>query len=335
MRRSWGADQREHGPDGRADDAARAPGRAGRWPVRRSKVGRWRAGGGPAAAHRWRAGGGPGWFRSAGALVGLLVGLALASVAPARPASAAAPTPAWSWPLAGPPAVVRGFDPPASTYGVGHRGVDLRGAPAAQVRTAGAGRVSYAGLLAGRGVVVVVHGALRTTYEPVTAQVRVGQRVGAGQVLGRLGPGHCAPACLHWGLLRGSTYLDPLLLLGPTRVRLLPVPGGAPEPARAAGGIAAGTARGRPTARLPPAAIAATEPRLALRGDDRSLGAAAAVALLAGLALLIRRPGPQPPSAPVPAAGRALAAAPAPAVLEPAWAGPVDLGTERARRRPG
>ena len=271
-------------------------------------------------------------------MVGLLVGLALASVAPARPASAATPTPAWSWPLAGPQAVVRGFDPPATTYGAGHRGVDLRGAPAAQVRTAGAGRVSYAGLLAGRGVVVVVHGALRTTYEPVTAQVRVGQLVGAGQVLGRLGPGHCTPACLHWGLLRGSTYLDPLLLLGPTRVRLLPVPGGAdlaPGPGQHVAGVGAGTARDRPTARLPSAAIPATEPRLTLRGDDRSMGAAAAVALLAGLVLLIRRPGPRPPSAPVAAAGRALAVAPAPAVLEPAWAGPVDLGTERARRRPG
>ena len=128
---------------------------------------------------------------------------------------------------------------------------------------------------------------------------------------------------------------DPLLLLGSTRVRLLPVPGGAPEPARTSGGIAAGTARDRPTARLPSAAIPAAEPRLALRGDDRSMGAAAAVALLAGLVLLIRRPGPRPPSAPVPAAGRALAVAPAPPVLEPAWVGPVDLGTERARRRPG
>ena len=334
MRPSWGVDQRECGPDGWDMRACTEPGRAGRWRTgggRPAGTRRWRAG-------RWRAGSGPGRLRSGGALAGLLIGLGLGLVGLPQPAGAAPPAPAWIWPLAGPPAVVRGFDPPVTAYGVGHRGVDLRGAAGAPVRAAGPGRVSYAGLLAGRGVVVVVHGPLRTTYEPITAQVQVGQAVVAGQLLGRLGLGHCAPACLHWGLLRGSTYLDPLLLLGPTRVRLLAVPGGADLAAgsgRGVGGVGAGTALERPTIRLPSTATPATEPRLGLRGQDRSLGAAAAVALLAGLALLIRRPGPKPPSAPVPAAARGVAAAPAPAVLEPAWAGPVDLGTERARRRPG
>ena len=337
MRPSWGVDQRECGPDGLEMDGFQEPGRAGRrWTggrpagTRRWWAGRWWAG-------RWRAGSGPGRLRSGGALAGLLIGLILGSVGLPQPAGAAPPTPAWIWPLAGPPEVVRGFDPPVTAYGVGHRGVDLRGAAGALVRAAGAGRVTYAGLLAGRGVVVVVHGLLRTTYEPVTAQVRVGQEVVTGQVLGRLGLGHCAPACLHWGLLRGSTYLDPLLLLGPSRVRLLAVPGADLPPGlgRGVGGVGAGTAGEQPTVRLPSTAPPATEPRLGLRGQDRSLGAAAAVALLAGLTLLIRRPGPKPPSAPVPAAARGVAPAPAPAVLEPAWAGPVDLGTERARRRPG
>ncbi|MCG7207085.1 M23 family peptidase, partial [Streptomyces arenae] len=42
---------------------------------------------------------------------------------------------------------------------------------------------------------------------------------------------HCgAGACVHWGLLRGETYLDPLLLLPPWLLnrgpsRLLPVLG--------------------------------------------------------------------------------------------------------------
>jgi hypothetical protein len=30
-------------------------------------------------------------------------------------------------------------------------------------------------------------------------------------------------ACLHWGLRRGETYLDPMTLLSPPRVRLLPM----------------------------------------------------------------------------------------------------------------
>ncbi|MGI8535130.1 MAG: hypothetical protein ACR2K2_01275, partial [Mycobacteriales bacterium] len=79
------------------------------------------------------------------------------------PATAVAEEPAWTWPLAGPQEVSRPFDPPATRYSAGHRGADLPGDPGSVVRAAGAGRVSYAGLLAGRGVVVVVH------WEPTCA----------------------------------------------------------------------------------------------------------------------------------------------------------------------
>jgi murein DD-endopeptidase MepM/ murein hydrolase activator NlpD len=49
-----------------------------------------------------------------------------------------------------------------------------------------------------------------------------------GDLLGMLSAGHAgcaAAACLHWGLRRGETYLDPLSLLRPPRVRLLPLGG--------------------------------------------------------------------------------------------------------------
>jgi murein DD-endopeptidase MepM/ murein hydrolase activator NlpD len=130
------------------------------------------------------------------------------------------------WPLDPRPEVVAGFDPPTTAYGAGHRGVDLAGTTGQPVRAALDGVVTYAGLLAGRGVVVVSHGVTRTTYEPVDATVRVGDRVRAGQVIGRLAwtGSHCRPAaCLHWGLLRGDTYLDPLSLVGAGPVRLLPL----------------------------------------------------------------------------------------------------------------
>jgi murein DD-endopeptidase MepM/ murein hydrolase activator NlpD len=129
------------------------------------------------------------------------------------------------WPLAPRPDVVSGFDPPASPYAAGHRGVDLAGSPGQDVRAAVGGRVMYAGSLAGRGVVVVSHGATRTTYEPVEPSVRVGELVDTGAVLGelQLSGSHCAPAaCLHWGLLEGETYRDPLRLVGAGPVRLLP-----------------------------------------------------------------------------------------------------------------
>ena len=86
---------------------------------------------------------------------------------------------------------------------------------------AGPGRVVFAGPVAGRGVVSVSHGDLRTTYEPV---VPVGDVVQGGEVVGVLAPGHLpCGECLHWGLRRGEHYLDPLRLLRPARVRLLPL----------------------------------------------------------------------------------------------------------------
>jgi murein DD-endopeptidase MepM/ murein hydrolase activator NlpD len=125
-------------------------------------------------------------------------------------------------PLAGP--VVRGFDPPDQPWLPGHRGVDLLGTVGTEVVAAMAGRVVFAGTVAGRGVVVVSHGELRTTYLPVRPLVSVGTTVSAGQVIGQLRAGHGCPGgtCLHWGLLRGDTYLDPLSLLDDAEVRLLP-----------------------------------------------------------------------------------------------------------------
>ena len=118
------------------------------------------------------------------------------------------------WPLDGPATIVRGFNPPALRWNAGHRGVDLAARLGAPVRSAAAGTVRFAGQIAGRGVVVVDHGTLRTTYEPVSPKVHVGTAVVAGQVIGRLGAGsHCPGTCLHWGLRRGAEYLDPLQLL--------------------------------------------------------------------------------------------------------------------------
>ena len=145
----------------------------------------------------------------------------------------ASPGPPGVWPLEPRPRVVHRFDPPAAPWASGHRGVDLAGHAGGQVHAARAGQVVFAGRLAGRGVVVVSHGATRTTYEPVSAEVSVGDRVRAGAVIGTLElfGSHCFPAaCLHWGLIEGREhYLDPLTLVGGGPVRLLPFePGVAP-----------------------------------------------------------------------------------------------------------
>lgn len=132
------------------------------------------------------------------------------------------------WPLDGVPRPVRRFDPPPQPWAPGHRGVDLAASPGATVRSAAAGTVFFAGMVAGRPLVSVSHaGGLRTTYEPVQPSVVPGQRVAPGDPLGTLLPGHpgcpAGATCLHWGLRRGTEYLDPLTLVGLGRFRLLPV----------------------------------------------------------------------------------------------------------------
>jgi murein DD-endopeptidase MepM/ murein hydrolase activator NlpD len=166
------------------------------------------------------------------------IGVVLLILATAGPARAEATR--LSWPLHPRPAVTRGFDAPAPNWNRGHRGVDLAGAPGQPVYAAGDGTVVFAGELAGRPLVSVAHpGGLRTSYEPVRAAVRPGQRVPAGAPIGVLVAGHAgcpATACLHWGAMWGpaarADYIDPLGLLAETPIRLKPVRPG-DEPGRA------------------------------------------------------------------------------------------------------
>jgi hypothetical protein len=112
-------------------------------------------------------------------------------------------------------------------------------------------------VVAGLGVVVVGHGALRSTYQPVMASVRRGDSVTGGQALGTLEAvgSHCPPrACLHLGVRRGADYFDPLLLLGSHEVRLKPFAGMATTDLLGSGGAGTGTSsrRGAPASRAAP-----------------------------------------------------------------------------------
>ncbi len=122
----------------------------------------------------------------------------------------------------------RRFRAPTTAYGSGHRGADLTPATrGAAVHAVADGIVSHVGVIAGRGTVTVTHpDGLRSTYEPVVGEVRVGQPVARGEVLGRLsGRSHCdpGPVCLHLGAVRGAEYLDPLRLVVGGPVVLLPL----------------------------------------------------------------------------------------------------------------
>ena len=142
------------------------------------------------------------------------------------PAQADPPSARFGWPMAPPHSVVRGYQPPDTPYGPGHRGVDLAADAGTPVLAADAGVVVYAGLVAGIPVISVDHdGGLRTTYEPVATTVAVGAQVHRGEQLGLLRAGHpgCpAAACLHWGALLNGAYVNPLSYVQVTRVRLKP-----------------------------------------------------------------------------------------------------------------
>jgi murein DD-endopeptidase MepM/ murein hydrolase activator NlpD len=198
------------------------------------------------------------------------------------------------WPLQPRPEVVHGFELPAKPWLPGHRGVDLAGSPGQPVLAATPGTITYAGPLAGRGVITVTSGTRRTTYEPVVPAVSVGASVTTGTVIGRLSAAgsHCLPrTCLHWGLLQGKRYLNPLTLVPNRPVRLLPLvnqpaqPAGAPSPPP--------PSPSRPSPPLPGASSAPAAGAAAAPGETNQrtakliIAATAALTLTAGL--LIRR----------------------------------------------
>lgn len=146
--------------------------------------------------------------------------------------ASASPALAWVDPVAGtrqPAGVSRPAEIPERNWQPGHRGVDLPARAGDPVLAAGDGTVAFVGAVAGTPVVSVDHpGGIRTTYQPVRTTLAVGDRVSEGQPIGTLARASAAYSGahdgLHWGALAGKdTYIDPLRLLDPPRIRLKPV----------------------------------------------------------------------------------------------------------------
>lgn len=131
--------------------------------------------------------------------------------------------------------VSRGFEAPSGRFGPGHRGIDFAVAAGTQVRAAGAGTVTFAGDVAGRGAVTVAHADdLVTTYTSLAdIYVAEGQVVGAGQTIGVAGSAHPGEAGVHFGVLLEGSYVDPESYLVAMDVddaiRLMPVGYDLPE----------------------------------------------------------------------------------------------------------
>jgi murein DD-endopeptidase MepM/ murein hydrolase activator NlpD len=135
----------------------------------------------------------------------------------------------WAWPVTGP--VIRGFDPPTSPFGAGHRGIDIAVPFGTSILAPEAGTVSFAGRVGGELFVTIDHGGgLSSTYSWLSsAAVRKNDVVARGQSIGSTGSGHPGSVVphLHLGVRLGGQYLDPLTYLSPLGVqdliRLVPL----------------------------------------------------------------------------------------------------------------
>jgi murein DD-endopeptidase MepM/ murein hydrolase activator NlpD len=154
------------------------------------------------------------------------------SWAPVEPQSPRVPA-LWM-PVTGP--LVRGFDARAGPYGPGHRGIDIAAPVGELVRAPAAGRVVFAGPVAGvTWVTLEVAPGVLVTLGPLLDPVATATRVRSKAPVGRIGPGHAAtpaaPATLHLSVRVDGVYVDPLVyLVDRPRPRLvpLPAPGGLP-----------------------------------------------------------------------------------------------------------
>ena len=143
----------------------------------------------------------------------------------------------WSWPVHGP--VIRGFDPPETPYGAGHRGIDVAVALGTTVRAPESGVVTFAGKVGGDLFATLDHGGgLASTYSWLSSTlVRKGDVVARGQPIATSGLGHDGSLVphLHLGVKLDGSYVDPLLYLGPAGVedliRLAPIPTAVVDPA--------------------------------------------------------------------------------------------------------
>ena len=143
----------------------------------------------------------------------------------------AAAAPCWRPPVLAP--VADPYREPACRWCPGNRGLEYDTRTGTPVRAVAAGRVTFAGPVAGRRYVVIAHpGGWRTTYGDLLVQrVERGDPVVARSVVGLAG------ATFHFGVRDHGGYRDPAPLLGrlASHPRLVPQDGSAgrpPGPAR-------------------------------------------------------------------------------------------------------
>jgi murein DD-endopeptidase MepM/ murein hydrolase activator NlpD len=162
------------------------------------------------------------------AILFMLTALVLGGLAGVTPPPAAAAGD-WIWPVVGP--VTRGYDPPLSVYGAGHRGIDIAVAFGTEIHAPATGTVSFAGKVGVNLFLTIAHdGGLSSTYSWVSALlVHEGDAVTVDQPVALTGSGHPGDLLpsLHFGVKLDGAYVNPLLYLDAfdvgALIRLAPV----------------------------------------------------------------------------------------------------------------
>lgn len=135
--------------------------------------------------------------------------LAFVGVLCVNPTSASAERAGWQWPVSGERSIIRDYDAPSSAYAAGHRGIDLPVTVGTNVVAPVESVVSFAGVIAGRGILTLRTGDIQISFEAVDAHVHEGDHVTAGEVIATSSTGtHCE--CLHVGVRKAGAYLSPM-----------------------------------------------------------------------------------------------------------------------------
>ncbi|WP_081745003.1 M23 family metallopeptidase [Arthrobacter sp. H14] len=169
--------------------------------------------------------------RTGVAAIAVVIALSVHVLLFALPAGAQARPSSWDWPVGKSPDVLREFDLPPEPWLSGHRGVDLAASAGnTKVRAPADGTVSFVGWVVDRPVLTLVHsGGLRSSFESVRSDLSKGDTVSQGDIIGKLTkPPHCGAKaeCVHWGVRRDETYVNPLQFVTDLRPSvLLPIPG--------------------------------------------------------------------------------------------------------------
>lgn len=118
----------------------------------------------------------------------------------------------WAPPFGRPLEVSGPYRAPPHKYGSGHRGIDVPATPGEVILAPTSATVSFAGPVAGRGVI-----SLRVTeqtvvsFEPVAAELSQGDAVPRGTKIGTVASGgHCYAECVHIGVRIEGEYVNPM-----------------------------------------------------------------------------------------------------------------------------